>query len=215
MRDKLSARLDELVEHVEKVSGPSSRVSPVVVVPKPSGDIRLCVDMRQANMIVKRERFPILTIDEVLQDLNQSKLFSKLDLTSAYHQIQLSPEPRDITSFGTHKGLYRYKQLMFGISFALEMYQNVLLQVLQECDRAHNIIFLMIVHAPTEEEHDKRFENVVRVLSSRGLTLNRDKCQFKMSHLEFMGHVLSAREIGAADVKVKVVVDAREPMNAA
>ena len=188
------------MEHVEKVSGPGSRVSPVVVVPyKPSGDIRLCVDMRQANMIVKRDRFPILTIDEVLQDLNQSKLFSKLDLTSAYHQIELSPEPRDITTFGTHKGLYRYK----------------LHQVLQECDRAHNIIFLMIVPAPTEEEHDKRFENVVRVLSSRGLTLNRDKCQFKMSHLEFMGHVLSARGIGPADVKLKTVVDALELTNAA
>ena len=114
----------------------------------------------------------------------------------------MSPEPRDITTFGTHKGLHRYKRLMFGISFALEVYQNVLHQVLQECDRAHNIIFLMIVYAPSGEEHDKRFENVVRVLSSRRLTLNRDKCQFKMSHLEFMGHVLSARGIGAADVKV-------------
>ena len=127
----------------------------------------------------------------------------------------MSPEPRDITTFGTHKGLHRHKRLMFGISFALEVYQNVLHQVLQECDRAHNKIFLMIVHAPSGEKHDKRFENVVRVLSSRRLTLNRDKCQFKMSHLEFMGHVLSARGIGAADVKVKVVVDAREPMNAA
>ena len=56
---------------------------------------------------------------------------------------------------------------------------------------------------------------MVRVLSSRGLTLNRDKCQFKMSHLESMGHALSARGIGAAVVKVKAVVDAREPTNAA
>ena len=217
LRDKLSTKLDELVELdiIEKVSGTSSWVSPVVVVPKPSGDIRLCVDMRQANMAVKRERFPIPTIDEVLQDLNQSKFFSKLDLTSAYHQIELSPESRDITTFGTHKGLYRYKRLMFGISCAPEMYQMVLHQVLQECDGAHNILEDVIVHAPTEEEHDKRFENVVRVLSSRGLTLNRDKCQFKMSHLEFMGHVLSARGIGPADVKVKAVVDACEPTNAA
>ena len=95
------------------------------------------------------------------------------------------------------------------------MYQKVLHQVLQECDGAHNILDHVIVHAPTEEERDKRFENVVRVLSSRELTLNRDKCQFKMSHLEFMGHVLSARGIGPADVKVKAVVDAREPTNAA
>ena len=73
----------------------------------------------------------------------------------------------------------------------------------------------MIVHAPTEEEHDRRFENVIRVLSSRGVTLNRGKCQFKMSRLEFMGHVLSTRGIGPADVKVKAVVDACEPKNAA
>ena len=99
LRDKLSTKVDELVEVdiIEKVSGPSSLVSPVTVVPKPPGDIRLQVDMRQANMAVERERFPIPTIDEVLQDLNQSKSFSKLDLTSGYHQIELSPESRDIT----------------------------------------------------------------------------------------------------------------------
>ena len=157
LRDKLSDKLDELVklDIIEKVSGPSSWVSPVVVVPKPSGDIRLCVDMRQANMAVKRERYPIPTIDEVLQDLNQSKFFSKLDLNSAYHQIELSPESRDITTFGTHQGLYRYKRLMFGISCAPEMYQKVLGQVLQECDGVHNILDDVIVHAPTEEEHDE------------------------------------------------------------
>ena len=123
--------------------------------------------MRQANVAVKREPFPIPTIDEVLQDLNQSKFFSKLDLTTAYHQIELSPESRDITRFGTHKGLYWYKRLMFGISCAPEMYQKVLHQILQECDGAHNIVDDVIVHAPTKEEHDKRFENVVRVLKSR------------------------------------------------
>ena len=77
--------------------------------------------------------------------------------------------------------------------------------------RALTIIILddVIVHAATEEEHDQRFENVVRVLSSNGLTLNCDKCQFKMSHLEFMGHVLSAHRIGPAEVtcKVKAVVE--------
>ena len=217
LRDKLTNKLKELVELdiIEKVSGPSTWVSPVVVVPKPTGDIRLCVDMRQANMAVKRERYPIPTIDEVLQDLNQSKFFSKLDLNSAYHQIELAPESRDITTFGTHDGLYRYKRLMFGISCAPEMYQKVIRQVLQDCEGAHNILDDVIVHATTEEEHDHRFENVVRVLSSKGLTLNRNKCQFKMSHLEFMGHVLSARGIGPADVKVKAVVEAREPKNAA
>ena len=104
---------------------------------------------------------------------------------------------------------------MFGISCAPEMYQKVLHQVLQEFDGAHNILDDVTVHATTEEEHDRRFENVVRVLSSRGLTLNRDKCHFKMLYLDFIGHGLSARGIGPADVKVKAVVDAHEPPNAA
>ena len=87
------------------------------------------------------------------------------------------------------------------------MYQKVICQVLQDCEGVHNIL--------GDEEHDQRFESVVRVLSSKGLTLNRDKCQFKMSHQEFIAHVLSARGLGPADVKVKAVVEAREPKNAA
>ncbi|XP_068674632.1 uncharacterized protein [Montipora foliosa] len=114
LRDKLTNKLKGLVELdiIEKVSGPSSWVSPVVVVPKPTGDIRLCLDMRQANIAVKRERYPIPTIDEVVQDVNQNKFFIKLDLNSAYQHIGLAPESRDITTFGTHNGLYRYKRLM-------------------------------------------------------------------------------------------------------
>ena len=96
LRDKLSKKLDELLELdiIEEVSGPSSWVSPVVVIPK-GDDIPLCVDMRRANSAVKRERYPVPTVDEVLQDLNNSKYFSKLDLKSAYHQIKLDPESRD------------------------------------------------------------------------------------------------------------------------
>ena len=96
----------------------------VVVVPKPNGEVRLCVDIRQANCAVERERYPIPTIDEVLQDMN-SKVFSKLDFRWGYHQIELSEESREITTFITHKGLYRCKRLMFGISSAPEKYQRV------------------------------------------------------------------------------------------
>ena len=69
---------------------------------------------------------------------------------------------------------------MFSISCAPEMYQKVIRQVLQDCEGVHSIRDDVIVHATTEEEHDERFENVVRVLSSKGLTLNRNKCQFKI-----------------------------------
>ena len=74
--------------------------------PKTNGEVRLCVDMRQANCIVEREQYPIPTIDEVLQDMNNSKVFSKLDLRWGYHQLELSEESREITIFITRKGLY-------------------------------------------------------------------------------------------------------------
>ena len=74
---------------IEKVNSPSQWVSPVVVVPKPNGEVR------KANCAVERERYPIPTIDEVLQDMNNSKVFSKLDLRWGYHQIELSEESRE------------------------------------------------------------------------------------------------------------------------
>ena len=216
LRDKLSQKLDELEakDIIERVDGPTTWVSPVVIVPKPNGDIRLCLDMRQANSAVKRVRHPIPTVDEVLQEMNESKVFSKLDISMAYHQLELSEDSRDITTFTTHKGLYRYKKLVFGVSCASEMYQNVMQQVLSGCEGVQNIMDDIIVHSKDNEEHKKHLERVLSVLRERGLTLNKDKCQFFMSKLVFMGHELSDRGIGPTDAKVEAVKNAREPQNA-
>lgn len=88
---------------IEKAEGPTPWVSQIVVAPKPNGDIRLCVDMRQANQAIIRERHPIPAVDEILQNLNRSSVFSKLDLKLAFHQIELSEQSRIITTFVTHK----------------------------------------------------------------------------------------------------------------
>ena len=105
LREKMELKLKELQEAdiIEKVEGPIPWVSPVCVVPKPSGDIRLCVDMRRANEAVLRERHPIPRVDEVLQNMNQSTVFSKLDLKWGFHQIELAEESRGITTFTTHE----------------------------------------------------------------------------------------------------------------
>lgn len=215
LRDKVKKELNKLLEQdiIEKVEGPTPWVSPLVVVPKPSGEIRICVDMRMANEAIVRERHPIPTTDEVVYDLNQSKVFSKLDLKSGFHQIELEEESRQITTFTTHEGLYRYKRLMFGISSAPEMYQHIIQQTLQGCEGVRNISDDIIVHGQTVAEHNTRLSKVMDILREKGLTLNREKCVFKMSHLVFMGHVLSAKGIGPADEKIKAITEAREPQN--
>ena len=128
IREKVKKKIEELVamDIIEPVEGPTPWVNPVVVVPKQNDEIRLCVDMRRANEAIIRERYPIPTVDEVLQNLNQSAVFSKIDLKWGYHQLELHPDSRGITTFTTHCGLYRYKRLMFGISSAPEVYQHVI-----------------------------------------------------------------------------------------
>ena len=102
----------------------------MVVAPKPSGDIRLCVDMRRANEAIVREGLPIPTVDEVLESLNGSTVFSKLDLRWGFHQIELEPNSRDITAFATDDGIFRYKRLSFGVNAAPEKYQHIIAQTM-------------------------------------------------------------------------------------
>ena len=126
-------RLDKL-DIIERVDGPTPWVSPIVVVPKKSGDVRICVDMREANKAVQRIKHVMSTIDELITDLNGTCVFSTLDLKSAYHQLELNPESRYITTFTTHVGLWRYKRLMFGINAASEIFQNTLSELLSGLD---------------------------------------------------------------------------------
>jgi len=90
--------------------------------------------MRQAKSAIVRKRHPIPTGNEVLHDLNGSTVFSKLDIKWAFHQVELSEGSRPITTFATHKRLFRYKRLMFRISCAPGMYQRVIQQVLEGCE---------------------------------------------------------------------------------
>ena len=118
LTDKLEKKFHELenLDVIEKAEGPTPWVSSVFVVLKPNGKLRLCIDMRQANGTIKRERYAIPTVDEVLLDLNGNTIFTKVDMKWAFHQFELSEDSRPITTFFTHKELFSYKQLMFGFS---------------------------------------------------------------------------------------------------
>ncbi|CAB3999913.1 Hypothetical predicted protein [Paramuricea clavata] len=97
-----------------------------IAAPKPhnSDEIRLCGDYRRPNQALLRERHPIPTVDELMEEMSGAVVFSKLDLKAGYHQIVLEENSRNITTFCTHKGLFRYKRLPFGLSCASEVFQN-------------------------------------------------------------------------------------------
>ena len=174
LRAKVEAKVKELLQAdiIEAVDTPSSWVNPVVIVPKANGEIRLCVDMRRANEAIQRVRHPIPTVDELLQSMNGSTVFSKLDLKWGYHQIELDPESRDITTFVTSAGLFRYKRLFFGVNSATEQYQHEIQRVLSGLRGAANISDDIIVHGRNQEEHDKNLMAAMSRVQDSMLTLN-------------------------------------------
>ena len=141
---------------------------------------------------MKRERHPI---PEIMQSLNGSKVFSKLDLKWGYHQLELTPDSREIMAFVTHCGLFRYKRLLFGVNSASEQYQYEIQTAIAAIDGEENNSDDIIVHGKDKKEHNACLERVIKRLRERGLTLNATKCQFSMDKFTFMAMVLSGNGI--------------------
>lgn len=216
LQPKVEDKLQELEDKgiIEKVNGPAKWASPLVVVPKSNGEIRLCTDMRRANEAIIREQFPIPTVDDILHEMNGSKVFSKLDLKWGYHQLELDEDSRDITMTVTHKGHYRYTRLIFGMNNSAECYQYHIGDAICDCPGARNISDDIIVHGKDQAEHDARLEKLLQTLQDKNLTLNPQKCQFRMTEITFMGYLLSDQGIGPTSSKVEAVKNARRPESA-
>ena len=217
VRKDVDKKLKELqdLDIFEDVEGPMPWVSPLVAVPKSNGDVRVCVYMRRANEAVIRERHPIPTLEETLAALNGAAVFSKLDLRWRYHQVELHPELKVLTTFSTHNGLKRYKRLIFGLSSAPEMYQYDIQQTLQGIPGARNISDDIIVFGTDQTSHDKNLELTLSHLENKGLTLNQEKCIFSVPELVFFGFNISANGLAPDEKKVEAVKNARPPQNAA
>jgi len=214
-RTNLEACVESLLQQdiIEPADGPTPWVSPVVFVPKPKqpGGVRRCVDMREANKAIARERHLMPTLDEVAHDLNGAKVFSKLDLNQGYHQLVLHPDSRHITPFSTHLGLYRYKRLSFGVNAAAEKFQDVIATAISDIPNVKNISDDVIIYGVNTEEHDKTLHAVLTRFKDLNLTLKKEKCQFYMPRIEFFGMVFSADGMSPDPAKVEAIKQAEAP----
>lgn len=213
LEEKIDKKIDELIklDIIEPVNNPSGWVSPIVPVLKPDGDVRICIDMRCANKAIVRENHPLPTMDQLLPKFKQARIFSKLDIKNAFHQVEISEESRNITTFITGRGLFRYKRLMFGISCAPEHFQKILERILLPCEGVINFIDDIVVYGRDNAEHDARLKHVLEVLKENNILLNQQKCVFNVKTIKFLGHELSSDGIKPLDKYVRVVEDFREP----
>jgi hypothetical protein len=217
IRPQVEREIDKLLQEdiIEKVEGePTPWVSPIVTPPKKDpNSIRLCVDMREANRAIQRERHQMPTVEELIHDLNGASVFSKLDMRSGYHQLELEEESRYITTFSTHVGLFRYKRLNFGVSSASEIFQETIRQVLQDIPHVKNIVDDIIIYGKTQVQHDRALEATFERLQEHGLTLNDSKCEYNKPEVEFYGMVFSGKGISPDPKKIQAISELEPPQN--
>lgn len=209
----LKVKMDELLAEdiIEEAPEASEWVSPLVPVLKDNGDIRVCVDMRRANKAILRENHPLPTIDELFAQLSRAAYFSKLDFKNGFHQLEIHPDSRPITTFISPWGLYRYKRLCFGVNCAPEMFQKIVEQILVGCKNVLIFIDDIVVYGKTETEHDECLRNVLTALKKRNVLLNHSKCELKKPEITFLGHKLSKDGVRPTEDKVEAIRKCREP----
>ena len=214
LREKVNKELDKLVEVgiLEEVNNqPTPWLNPLVVVPKGDKDVRICIDMRCANRAITRTRYPTPTVDDILVKVKDSTVFSKLDLNSAFYQLELDEQSRNITSFQSDQKILRSTRLIFGANSAAEELQHALRTVLIDIKGALNIADDKLIFGKNDSEHDNVLKKVLTRLEEKGIKLNLQKCIFSKHQLEFYGYVFTSEGMKPSENKIKSIKDAARP----
>ncbi|XP_065095625.1 uncharacterized protein K02A2.6-like [Ochlerotatus camptorhynchus] len=159
----VNLKLDELLQRdiIEPKTGPTSWVSPLVVVGKTNGEVRLCLGLRRVNEAVLREHHPMPVVDDHIARLGRGTVWSKLDIKEAFLQIKLDDESKDVTTFITGRGLFRFKRLPFGLVTAPELFQKAMDEILSGCEGVAWYLDDVIIEGKDMEEHDVRLNEVM------------------------------------------------------
>ena len=147
---------------IKRVDEPTVWCAPMVVVPKPSGEVRICVDLTKLNANIKREAHPLPSVDYTLGKIGNSKIFSKTDTNSAFWQRKLSEESKLLTTFITPWGRYCFERLPYGISTGSEQFQKFMQEKLEGVEGTECQIDDMLAHGETQQIHDERLQAVLQ-----------------------------------------------------
>jgi transposase InsO family protein len=209
MRGKLYKELSRLEQSnvivKDKDKEPAQWISPLVLVNKPNGDLRLCLDPQYLNTQLVRAHSAIPTTTEIFSRISGSKFFTTLDAKQGFHQIRLDDKSSKLTSFITPYGKFRYTRLPMGICNAPEIFHQRMIDVFASLPGVEIYIDDILVHAATFEEHSRRLQLVLDKCREVGLTLNPDKVILAKSNINYLGHELSAQGVRPSCSKVEAV----------
>lgn len=189
--------------------------SPVVIVPKKGGDLRLCVDYRGLNTKTHLDGYPMPQIQEILESLHGASIFSTLDLKSGYWQLEMDPDSIHKTAFVTTTGQFEFLRLPFGLKNSAASFQRLMENVLKDIRAKCCFVYIddIVVYSENEQEHLQHLDQVFNCLQQAGLTLNLKKCNLVQQSLTFLGHVVSSEGIKTDPSKVEAICDFPVPQS--
>ena len=215
LRSKVEQELKQMesLGIISKVDKPTPWCAGMAVVHKKNGAIRICVDYQPLNRYVCREAYPLPKVDETLAQLAGAKIFSKLDANSGFWQIPLTESSKLLTTFITPFGRYYFHKLPFGICSAPEHFQKRMSQILAGLKGVLCQMDDVLVFGSDKAEHDIRLTAALDRIRNRGVTLNREKCEFEKNKLLFLGHVVDHQGIQADPEKTSAIQRLNSPNN--
>ena len=194
----------------------SEWATPIVPVAKPDRSIRICGDFKiTVNSALHVDQYPLPVPEELFATLAGGKQFTKLDLSNAYQQLLLDNDSRKMCTINTHRGLYQYTRLPFGIASAPAIFQKLMDSVLQGMSRTVCYIDDILITGDSEDEHLKNLELVLGRLKTHGITVRKSKCVFMANSVEFLGHRIDAEGLHPLESKIEAMVKVPPPKNVA
>ncbi|XP_054260334.1 uncharacterized protein K02A2.6-like [Macrosteles quadrilineatus] len=188
--------------------------TPIVPVVKPNGQVRICADYKvTVNKLIKDENYPIPRIEDIYTQMNGGKIFCTLDISNAYLHMRMDEESAHMQTLSTPKGMYKVNRLMFGVKVAPSLWQQFMDKTLQGIPGVQCFFDDIIIQGKTEEELLTRLRTVLERMRSKNLRLNRDKCKFFQTSIQYLGHTIDAQGLHKTKEKISAIMNSKQPEN--
>ena len=210
---ELKKQIEELLEKGFIRPSVSPWGAPVLFVRKKDGSLRLCIDYRELNKVTVKNKYPLPRIDDLLDQLSGSSVFSKIDLRSGYHQLRVKAADIPKTAFRTRYGHYEFLVMPFGLTNAPAVFMDYMNRIFRQYLDQFVVVFIddILIYSKSKEEHENHLRIVLGILKEKQLFAKLSKCEFWLSEVKFLGHVISEEGVSVDPSKVEAVLNWKRP----
>ena len=211
----LKKEMDKEVSEMMKAdiieSSVSEYASSPVVVRKPDGSVRYCIDFRKLNAKTVFGAEPVPNQEVILNRMGGDNFISRLDLTKGFWQVPIKVEDRKYTAFSTDQGLMQFKYMPFGLVNALAIFCRMVRKLLYDVNYVDAYVDDIVPHTATWDDHMHTLRQVLQKLRQHGLTAKPSKCEIGHAKLDLLGHVVAGGSIQPQDRKIEKILEMRKP----